>query len=211
MDAITLPATVEWKHIRTPATKRTVISRAPHILAVHLVRSIYERGYGAGRNGCEVGFEENIAISIDGEEIERRKNEEAVEDEDDYATKYRLMSVITHKGWHDGGHYICYRRRKREKKHKLSHGEGKGKLPINTEEKGKGVSHSVEEAADSDESSEGVEKETVGSGPNSTGIEQVDSRTKWWEISDEVVVGIHKDDVLSKRKGVYILFYERKS
>jgi hypothetical protein len=40
-------------------------------------------------------------------------------------------------------------------------------------------------------------------------IEQVDSRTKWWEISDEVVLGVSKGDVLAKRKGVYILFYER--
>lgn len=40
-------------------------------------------------------------------------------------------------------------------------------------------------------------------------IEQVDSRTKWWEISDEVVLGVSKVDVLAKRKGVYILFYER--
>ena len=188
-----------------------MISRAPRILAVHLVRSIYERGYGAGRNGCEVAFEENIAISIDGEEIERRKNEEAVEDEEDYTTKYRLMSVITHKGWHDEGHYICYRRRSREKKHRISRGEEKGKLPINTEEKGKTVSHSVEAVADSDESLEGVEKEFVSLGLDSTEIEQVDSRTKWWEISDEVVVGVHRDDVLSKRKGVYILFYEKKS
>jgi len=69
----------------------------------------------------------------------------------------------------------------------------------------------VEEVADGDESFERIEQEFVGSGLDSTGIEQVDSRTKWWEISDEVVVGVHGDDVLSKRKGAYILFYERKS
>jgi ubiquitin C-terminal hydrolase len=157
-----------------------------------------------------VAFEEDIAICVDGEETERRKNEEAVDDGEDYTPKYRLMSVITHKGWHDGGHYICYRRRKREKKHKKSHGEEKGSITINTEEKGKDVRHSMEEVADSDESLENVEKGIVGSGLKTAGIEQVDSRTKWWETSDEVVVGVHKDDVLAKRKGVYILFYERK-
>jgi hypothetical protein len=35
------------------------------------------------------------------------------------------------------------------------------------------------------------------------------SRNKWWAISDEDVVGVDKMEVLSKRKEVYILFYER--
>lgn len=171
---------------------------------------MYERGYGAGRNGCEVAFEEDIVIFEDGEEIERRKKEEAVEDDDEaFSSQYRLMSVITHKGWHDGGHYICYRRRKREKNPRL-HREGKGKPAIPTKEKGKGVSRSVEEVRDSDDNMEGVENETVGLGLEDTGIEKVDSRTKWWEISDEVVVGVDKDDVLSKQKGVYILLYEKR-
>ena len=209
IDAIDLPAIVEWKQIKAPARKRTVISRAPQVLAVHLVRSMYERGYGAGRNGCEVAFEEDIVISVDGEEIERRKKEDAVEDEEDSSLRYRLMSVVTHKGWHDGGHYICYRRRKRGKKLRRSQGERKADIASAAEEKEIGVSHSVEEVGDSDENLEGVEKDIIGLGLEDTGIEQVDSRTKWWEISDEAVVGVEKDDVLSKQKGVYILFYER--
>jgi len=217
IDAINLPAAVEWKHVKTPATKRTVISRAPQVLAVHLVRSMYERGSGAGRNGCEVTFEEDIVISVDGEEIERRRYEDAVEDEADFSSRYRLMSVITHKGWHDGGHYICYRRRKRERKQRRSHEAGKGKVVGAMEEQEKGVNHSVDDVGDSDDGLEGVEKEVVGLGLEDTGVEQVDSgveqvdsRTKWWEISDEVVNGVSKDDVLSKRKGVYILFYEKR-
>lgn len=171
---------------------------------------MYERGSGAGRNGCEVAFEEDIVIPVDGEEIERQRNEDAVEDEEDYSSRYRLMSMITHKGWHDGGHYICYRRRKRERKQRRSHEAGKGKVVGAMEEQGKGVNHSVDDVGDSDEGREGVEKEVVGLGLEDTGVEQVDSRIKWWEISDEVVNGVSKDDVLSKRKGVYILFYEKR-
>jgi ubiquitin C-terminal hydrolase len=118
------------------------------------------------------------------------------------------MGVVTHKGWHDGGHYICYRRRKRGKKMRKSQGERKANT-ASTAEKEIGVSHSVEEVGDSDENLEGAEKDIIGLGLEDTGIEQVDTRTKWWEISDEVVVGVEKDDVLSKQKGVYILFYEK--
>jgi uncharacterized UBP type Zn finger protein len=86
-------------------------------MTIHLVRSIYERGLGAGRNSCEVCFDEDISIPLRGEKVDQREEEEAIDDNADVYQTFRLMSVVTHKGSHDSGHYICYRRRKRERKH----------------------------------------------------------------------------------------------
>ena len=181
------------------------------MLAIHLVRSIYERGYGAGRNGCEVTFEEDLKIPIGGDEIAQQKAEFAVEDDDeDFVESYCLRSVVTHKGWHDSGHYICYRRRKRTARPNRELSSAGGSEVIVGE-----TTHNVQETperkADEDkgEGSDvvlGLEFEEESTRP----IERADSRTKWWEISDEVVLGVSKGDVLAKRKGVYILFYERK-
>ena len=165
------------------------------MLAVHLVRSLYERGSGAGRNGCEVTFEEDLEIPIGGEEVEMRRRDDAVEEEVEDGERFRLMSVVTHKGGHDSGHYICYRRRKRERRVKKRERKGS----ISTKEK---VEQTVE--------TEVVEGEDSGE-EQGVQVEQVDSRTKWWEISDEVVWGVDREDVLNKRKGVYILFYEKAS
>lgn len=126
--------------------------------------------------------------------------------------RYRLRSVVTHKGWHDSGHYICYRRRKRTAKpHRERSLEGidfKGDVTENVEEILEEKEGGTGGGEDKGEESDGI----VGLGFEeeiSRPIEQVDSRTKWWEISDEVVLGVSKVDVLAKRKGVYILFYER--
>ena len=77
IDTIKLPTDVEWKIVKVPAIKRTTVSKAPRVMAVHLVRSVYERGYGAGRNGCEVTFEEEVSIPVGGETIEQRKQEDS--------------------------------------------------------------------------------------------------------------------------------------
>jgi hypothetical protein len=172
---------------------------------------VYERGYGAGRNSCEVDFTEDLAIPIGGAEVQQRQTESAVEDEDDdeYLEKYRLRSVVTHKGWHDSGHYICYRRRKRLPRPPRERASTGGSV-----DKGE-VMHDVQEIGEGKGEDKGEELDAiVGLGFEeeiARPVEQVDSRTKWWEISDEVVLGVNKGDVLAKRTGVYILFYERTS
>jgi ubiquitin carboxyl-terminal hydrolase 16 len=204
IDAVKLPPSVKWQTAKVPATKKTVLSAAPKVLVLHLVRSVYERGYGAGRNGCEVEFEEDIGVVVDGEDVERRRIEEAVED-DEYSKRYRLMSVVTHRGGHDSGHYICYRRRRR--------GERKARRPRSSESN-EGPEQ-VEEKPDGAEGDERDESEglVVGLGLEDERLAKWEgqpfSRTKWWETSDESVVGVHVDNVVSKRKGVYLLFYER--
>ena len=194
--------------LKTSAIRLTTVSKPPQVLAVHLVRSYYERGYGAGRNSCEVTFEEELGIPVYNEDGEKAK-ESAIEDDatGEYTAQYRLMSLITHKGWHDSGHYMCYRRRKREKKRARQPQQ----RPV------------PEEIYEMQEVSPEMRTETVEKGNESEGmvaelgfeeiprVELVDSKTRWWEISDEHVNGVQKTDVLSNRKGVYILFYERAS
>jgi ubiquitin carboxyl-terminal hydrolase 16 len=205
IDTVKLPPSVKWQTAKVPATKKTVLSAAPKVLVLHLVRSVYERGYGAGRNGCEVDFEEDIGVAVDGEDVEIRRIEEVVEDDEEYRESYRLMSVVTHRGGHDSGHYICYRRRRRERK---------PRRPRNPESQGDpDVVEKVEEMGaegDGGDESEGL---VVGLGLEDEKLAkwegQAFSRTKWWETSDESVVGVHVDNVFSKRKGVYLLFYER--
>jgi ubiquitin carboxyl-terminal hydrolase 16 len=211
IDTIILPPGIEWKLVKGAAVKRTELSQAPRVMAVHLVRSMYERGYGAGRNGCEVTFDEEIRIPIGGEVVEKRKDEESIDEEDDidYNKRYRLMSVVTHKGGHDSGHYLCYRRRKRERRSPRH-------LPEKSGESKADVIHNVmdineeklENGGDNGVASE-VSTIRLGFDERVTRIEKMNSRTKWWEVSDEVVTGVNRTDVLSKRQGVYILFYER--
>lgn len=159
---------------------------------------MYERGFGAERNSCGVSFEEELTVPLGGGAVEKM---EAIDEEGtQYAERYRLMSVVTHKGWHDSGHYICYRRRKRQRKHvRRNVPQTAEKSSIEVEEQEKAVG--------------GVEVDGAIAGlgleEDAAGLEWLDSRTKWWEISDEVVTGVHRDDVLLKRKGVYLLFYER--
>jgi len=146
--------------------------------------------------------------------VQQRRAESAVEDEDEgdeVIERYRLRSVVTHKGWHDSGHYICYRRRKRTAK---PHRERPSTAASEIKQE---VTENVQEILEEKESGEEEDKGNESDGIVGLGfeeeisrpIEQVDSRTKWWEISDEVVLGVNKADVLAKRKGVYILFYER--
>jgi len=202
--------------VKVPAVKRTVLSSPPNVLVLHLVRSMYERGYGAGRNSCEVSFEEEVNVPVGGEDVEaKREGHAATEDEDEehymleHNEKYKLMSVVTHRGVHDYGHYICHRRRRRERKSPRTE-----RLSVNS--KGSAISGSMEGIPDErGEGKGGESEESVVGLVLDDGLvnweNQSFSRSKWWETSDEIVIGVQRDDVLSKRKGVYLLFYERTS
>jgi ubiquitin carboxyl-terminal hydrolase 1 len=132
------------------------------------------------------------------------------EGEDGNVTEwYKLMSVVTHKGLHDSGHYICYRRRKRERKTHRRLSVSQMTKAVTAIQNAEAVSDDKGQAAPGKR--EELEDGVIGSGANEEDvqIELVYSRRKWWEISDEVVTGVSKTDMLSKRNGVYILFYER--
>ncbi|KKA27718.1 hypothetical protein TD95_002349 [Thielaviopsis punctulata] len=87
--SVTLPD-ISQAPLRT-ITRSTRISKYPKVLVVHLSRSIYDRV--SQKNLAKVSFPENLAL---GGVLEPKK--------------YRLISVITHRGGHTSGHYEAFRR-----------------------------------------------------------------------------------------------------
>lgn len=74
-------------------TRHTRISDFPRILAVHLNRSVWDPHSSSSKNNAKVSFPETLPL---GGLLNRRT--------------YRLLSVVTHKGGHNSGHYETFRR-----------------------------------------------------------------------------------------------------
>ncbi|KXL51001.1 hypothetical protein M433DRAFT_149162 [Acidomyces richmondensis BFW] len=74
-------------------TRHTRISEFPRILAIHLSRSVWDPYSSSSKNMAKVAFPESLPL---GGLLERKM--------------YRLLSVITHKGGHNSGHYETFRR-----------------------------------------------------------------------------------------------------
>lgn len=80
------------------APKRTIkkharITNFPKILAIHLSRSIFDPTKSTMKNSAKVSFPERLPL---GPLLDQRK--------------YRLLSVVCHKGSHHSGHYESFRR-----------------------------------------------------------------------------------------------------
>ncbi|KAK4570379.1 hypothetical protein LTR86_002459 [Recurvomyces mirabilis] len=74
-------------------TRHTRISSFPRILAVHLSRSVWDPHASSSKNNAKVSFPETLPL---GGLLDRKT--------------YRLLSVVTHKGGHNSGHYETFRR-----------------------------------------------------------------------------------------------------
>lgn len=74
-------------------SRHTRISQHPRILAVHLSRSVWDPHSSSSKNNAKVSFPETLPLGG----LLDRKN-------------YRLLSVVTHKGGHNSGHYETFRR-----------------------------------------------------------------------------------------------------
>ena len=69
------------------------IATFPRVVAIHLSRSIFDRGSVSMKNSAKVAFPELLPL---GGILDRRK--------------YRLRGLVTHKGSHNSGHYESFRR-----------------------------------------------------------------------------------------------------
>lgn len=69
------------------------ISSFPRVLAVHLNRSVWDHTSSSSKNMAKVSFPERLPL---GGLLDRKT--------------YRLLSVVTHKGGHNSGHYETFRR-----------------------------------------------------------------------------------------------------
>ncbi|KAL1838398.1 hypothetical protein VTJ49DRAFT_2710 [Mycothermus thermophilus] len=73
--------------------RHTRITKFPSILAVHLSRSIFDVSRSSQKNQAKVAFPEDLRL---GGLLQQ--------------WKYKLLSVVTHKGSHNSGHYESFRR-----------------------------------------------------------------------------------------------------
>lgn len=69
------------------------ISNFPRILSLHLSRSVWDSGSSSSKNTSKVAFPETLSLGS----LLARKT-------------YRLLTVVTHKGGHNSGHYETFRR-----------------------------------------------------------------------------------------------------
>jgi ubiquitin carboxyl-terminal hydrolase 16 len=69
------------------------IASFPRVLAIHLSRSVWDHTSSSSKNTAKVSFPERLPL---GGLLDRKK--------------YRLLSVVTHKGGHNSGHYETFRR-----------------------------------------------------------------------------------------------------
>lgn len=74
-------------------TRHMRISSFPRILAIHLSRSVWDSHSSSTKNLAKVSFPETLPL---GGLLDRKT--------------YRLLSVVTHKGGHNSGHYETFRR-----------------------------------------------------------------------------------------------------
>ncbi|KAI9752094.1 MAG: hypothetical protein M1815_000718 [Lichina confinis] len=90
-DGVALP---DIKHAPKRRIARHVrIAAFPKVIAIHLSRSIFDRGSVSMKNSAKVAFPELLPL---GGILDRRK--------------YKLLGVVTHKGNHNSGHYESFRR-----------------------------------------------------------------------------------------------------
>jgi len=78
---------------RRQIARHTRISTFPRVLAVHLSRSVWDPHSSSTKNMAKVSFPETLPL---GGLLDRKT--------------YRLLSVVTHKGGHNSGHYETFRR-----------------------------------------------------------------------------------------------------
>ncbi|KAK4128283.1 cysteine proteinase [Parathielavia appendiculata] len=73
--------------------RHIAMTKFPKILAIHLSRSIFDASHSSLKNSAKVAFPEELPLGG----LLRQQ-------------KYKLLSVVTHKGSHNSGHYESFRR-----------------------------------------------------------------------------------------------------
>ena len=156
---------------KTKISKYTRMNSFPQILVLHLSRSLYNSF--STKNAASVAFEEMLHLGG----LRR--------------VQYELVSLITHLGGHDSGHYVAYRRQ--------------NATDAFQEEDEECSPPSV------DQNSQSADTVAGGSRNRSPGNSSGKNRDKWWCISDERVRTCNTQDVLKLRKEAYMFIYERRT
>ncbi|KAI2623369.1 cysteine proteinase [Hypoxylon sp. NC1633] len=204
--------------ISSTKTKQIAIARPPQSLAIHMNRSVFDESTGHMRkNLAAVRFPRTLdlgpwCLGSAGGPVSLVDNDvnasaSASEDEERWVTDpvssmvsgdqkssrisgpiYELRAVITHKGHHENGHYICYR-----------------KHPYRSSERSDAkVKHS--DLLDEDDCGTSDDENMLVGGHSGANTES-DIKSKWWQLSDESVLEVTEDEVLAQG-GVFMLFYD---
>ncbi|BFZ58775.1 ubiquitin-specific protease ubp1 [Savitreella phatthalungensis] len=92
-------------NVRGTVIRRTKLLHSPKLLCLHVQRSMYGGGGGGGlswfggggggaaRSGVGVTYGKRLRVEVDGK-----------------SERYELRAIVTHRGAHDRGHYVCLRR-----------------------------------------------------------------------------------------------------
>ncbi|KAJ9148329.1 Ubiquitin carboxyl-terminal hydrolase 1 [Pleurostoma richardsiae] len=110
---------------------------------------------------------------------------------------YELRAVITHRGRHENGHYICYRKHSRTSRTEQDEKfENKADQPPQ-----------LAMEVDADDVSSLHEQESGKDQPHKT-LESVnEAESRWWMLSDQNVSQVSEEHVLGQG-GVFMLFYD---
>lgn len=93
----------EKAFVSSTKTREAVIGRAPRALVIHINRSVFNEMTGMlSKNYAHVRYPPSLNL----QHWMLHRNEQT-------PLMYRLAAAVTHKGGHENGHYICYKRHPR--------------------------------------------------------------------------------------------------
>lgn len=221
--------------VSSTKTKQVAIGRPPPSLVMHMNRSVFNpMTFQSYKNLAAVQFPKtldlgpwcigsaervDIALKMETQSDEAQSAEDMGDKEqwvldatesmvagDAHPSKisgpiYELRAVVTHYGRHENGHYVCYRKHPREtaKTAKRTKVEREANQPPNL--MGDELSDSVASINDDQ-----VDHAVTGAADLEEPYVE-DTGSDWWRLSDETVIKVSEQDVLSQG-GVFMLFYD---
>lgn len=197
-------------------TRYMRISSFPRILAIHLSRSVWDGYSASSKNTAKVSFPEVLQL---GSLVDRKR--------------YRLLSIVTHKGGHNSGHYETFRRQwvsppvveeemavkelPPTESPRISVADNEIEL-LSKEESLESESHPTGVSVSHQNKSHTMSAATtrfMAQSPRLKATSQAKiadrkrkAQDRWWRISDDKVKECKLSDVLGMQKEIYLLFYE---
>ncbi|KAI1810951.1 cysteine proteinase [Poronia punctata] len=195
--------------VSSTKTKQMVIGRPPSSLAIHFNRSVFDETTGyMFKNLAAVRFPSLLDLgpwclgSAGARAPAGVHDQRAAQGAEEYWSTgptrsmiagarqtsrvsgpiYELRAVITHRGRHENGHYVCYRKHPRDSP---------------TKESANGQTDSTAVQAGSDEGSQ-----------QNPELGNMDESAKWWRLSDETVWEVSEESVLAQDDSAFMLFYD---
>lgn len=171
--------------MKTTIVRRSVFSKLPKILIIHLSRSMYN-GMVMTRNSCRVTFPEILEL-----------NQQSLDEDDNFQMKkikYSLKAMVKHTGSHYQGHYQCYKQ--------------KPKLVFNNQNKQFiNKAPTIIERIDDIQNSKDLEKTKI-QGIKKFKTTKTVKSSPFWLISDDKVKEVKNSTLHNENKYVYMLYYE---